>query len=100
MSKTVNSGDAVSLAVTAADYTTESRWRKDGGEPRSQQNGLWYLNISDASTTDSGLYECHFMQRRGEGIQAFMRLIVRGKTYISASITLQNIVTFNKKQSA
>ncbi|XP_071800009.1 protein sidekick-2-like [Asterias amurensis] len=79
VTRTVNLNDNVSLIVkqkTPDGHIQRSRWRKDGGDVIKQST--FNFDINNANTNDSGVYECHYQQRRGEGNQALLRLIVRG----------------------
>ena len=80
VSRTVNIGDDVALTVTrntADDEISNSKWRKDNSGAMNAD--ILDFNITNASTDDSGIYECHYKHERGKGNQALLRLIVRGK---------------------
>ncbi|XP_033636809.1 receptor-type tyrosine-protein phosphatase F-like [Asterias rubens] len=79
VSRTVNIGDDVALTVTrnTEDITiSKSKWKKDNGITMNAD--ILDFNIANASTNDSGIYECHYKHERGKGNQALLRLIVRG----------------------
>ncbi|XP_071795860.1 receptor-type tyrosine-protein phosphatase F-like isoform X2 [Asterias amurensis] len=78
VSRTVNIGDDVALNVTRNTEDGEisnSKWRKDNGGAMNEN--ILDLSISSASTSDSGIYECHYKHERAKGNQALLRLIVR-----------------------
>ncbi len=77
VSRTVNLGDNVSLTVSSDkenDGTLYSKWRKDNGNV-IKSDTLEFI-ISSVSTSDSGVYECHYKHKRGEGNHALLRLVV------------------------
>ncbi|XP_071799478.1 receptor-type tyrosine-protein phosphatase F-like [Asterias amurensis] len=79
VTRTVNLNDNVSLTVkqkTPDEQKKKSRWRKDGGDVVKQNT--FNFDIKNANTNDSGIYECHYQHKRGDGDQALLRLIVRG----------------------
>ncbi|XP_033636860.1 receptor-type tyrosine-protein phosphatase F-like [Asterias rubens] len=79
VTRTVNLNDNVSLTVKQKipdEQNQQSRWRKDGGDVVKQNT--FNFDINNANTDDSGIYECHYQHKRGEGNQALLRLIVRG----------------------
>ncbi|XP_071800004.1 protein sidekick-2-like [Asterias amurensis] len=79
VSRTVNIGDDVALAVTRNTNNNEisnSKWRRNNG--RAMNEDILDLSISSASPSDSGIYECHYKHERAKGNQALLRLIVRG----------------------
>ncbi|XP_071799479.1 receptor-type tyrosine-protein phosphatase F-like [Asterias amurensis] len=79
VSRTVNIGDDVALTVTRNTEDGEisnSKWRKDNSG--AMNANILDFNITNASTSDSGIYECHYTHERGKGNQALLRLIVRG----------------------
>ncbi|XP_071800021.1 protein sidekick-2-like [Asterias amurensis] len=79
VTRTVSLHDDVSLTVTRKtqdDKISNIKWRKNGGEVI--KTGTLQFDITNASSNDNGIYECHFLHQRGQGNQALMRLVVRG----------------------
>ena len=77
ISQTVNSGEAVRLTVTGSP---NPRWRKDSSGPISSSNDNLYYDINGANNKHAGTYEVHSAGFRQFGMQALMRLLVRGKS--------------------
>ncbi|XP_077864925.1 uncharacterized protein LOC102807930 [Saccoglossus kowalevskii] len=78
--KTVSWGDDVTLTMTIQSTSiTESqlKWKHNGVDIEAW-NGQSSITITSAKPSDAGIYECYTtQQQRQDGLNGFMRLIVR-----------------------
>ena len=75
----------VLLEVSTELSSNVLRWAHNG-VPVSDWDGMGVVSITDVRKADEGIYECYEEGHRENGLHAIMRLIVRGKIFISSEI--------------
>ena len=83
--KTVNAGDTgvvINMTVVGSPSDTSTiRWRKDGGEEITSQNGLDHYSFQGPiQPSDGGFYEIYNEGERSTGRGSILRLFVRGNS--------------------
>ena len=82
--RTVDLGDTdVVINMTATNQSdwgnATIKWRKDGGEEITSQDGVDHYTIQGpVQPTDGGIYEVYYEGERSSGRGSLFRLIVRG----------------------
>ena len=67
------------MTVIGGLDSSSIRWRKDGGDEISSQDGLDHYTIQGpVQSSDGGIYEIYYDGERAEGSGGLFRLIVRG----------------------
>ena len=79
---TASIGDSTSLVATTSLPNNVLRWNHNG-EYVSAWDGMKSVAITNVRKADEGIYECYEDGHQEDGLHAIMRLIVRGKVFIS-----------------
>ena len=87
ISQTVSVGQNVTFVVTT--YVHDLRWRHNGGDVIDDLNEHKTYTITNVTTDDSGIYECHEDNRRSYGEHAIFQLIVRGTQYSQVAVEIE-----------
>ena len=88
ISQTVSVGQNVTFVVMP-ESSHDLRWRHNGGEVIDDLNGHKTYTITNVTTDDSGIYECHEDNRRSYGEHAIFQLIVRGTQYCQVAVEIE-----------